>query len=79
MQCSPVPQSFVRLFFFFCSFSTCTNLATAGAAPLAVSNAATGAGTGAALLNSVGGLFVLLALLFGWRPRGLGGFGLVSL
>jgi hypothetical protein len=41
-------------------------LATSGAAPLAVSNAATGAGTGAALLNSVGGLFVLLAFLFGW-------------
>ena len=42
---------------------------------MAVSNAATGAGTGAALLNSVGGLFVLLAFLFGGRPRGLGGFG----
>ena len=46
-----------------------TKLAKAGAAPSTVSNAATGAGTGAAVLNTVGGLLALLAFLFGGRPR----------
>jgi hypothetical protein len=38
-------------------------------------NAATGAETGAAVSITVGGLFALLAFLFGGRPRALGGFG----
>jgi hypothetical protein len=34
-----------------------------------------GEGTGASVLNTVGGLFALLAFLFGGQPRALGGFG----